>query len=66
MSLIYYVKYIQEFKQVITKHKMVKLGKDVKWTYPPRVEYKISMDSVFIKHQNETRLVVIIRNEGEE
>ena len=30
MSLIYYVKYIQEFKQVITKHKMVKLGKDVK------------------------------------
>ena len=51
---------------MITKHKMVKLGKDVKWTYPPRVKYKISMDSVFIKHQNETRLVVIIRNEGEE
>ena len=50
----------------ITKHKMVKLGKDVKWTYPPRGKYKINMDSVLIKHQNETRLVVIIRNEGEE
>ena len=50
----------------VTKHKMVKLGKDVKWTYPPRGKYKINMDSVLIKHQNETRLVVIIRNEGEE
>lgn len=42
------------------------LGKDVKWTYPPRGKYKINMDSMLIKPQNETRLVVIIRNEGEE
>lgn len=66
MSLIYYVKYIQEFKQVITKQKMVKLDKDVKWTCPPRGKYKINMDSVLIKPPNETNLVVIIRNEGEE
>lgn len=42
------------------------LGKDVKWTYPPRGKYKINMDGLLIKPQNETRLVVIIRNEGEE